>query len=61
MLVSGIYIMVLAFNDTIIGLTLLANFTALRFVLYGITTLLLLLITGETICLKCLNGYCLRV
>ena len=45
MAVSGIYMLFLAFNDSLKGASLLVNFTALRFILYGIMAFLMLLIT----------------
>jgi hypothetical protein len=45
MAVSGIYMLFLAFNDSLEGARLLVSFTALRITLYGVVAFLLLLIT----------------
>ena len=51
-LISGIYLVVLAFNNTIAGMNLLANFTALRFAAYGVMAFFLLLFTKRDHLLK---------
>jgi len=51
-LISGIYLMVLAFNDTIAGMNLLANLTALRFATYGVMAFFLLFFTKRDHLLK---------
>jgi len=51
-LISGIYLMVLAFNRSVAGTNLLANFTALRFVAYGVMAFFLLLFTKRDHLLK---------
>jgi hypothetical protein len=45
MAVSGIYMLFLAFNDSVEGASLLIGFAALRFTLYGVMAFLLLLIS----------------
>lgn len=51
-LISGIYLMILAFNNTIAGTNLLASFTALRFAAYGVMAFFLLLFTKRDHLLK---------
>jgi len=51
-LLSGIYLVALAFNNTIAGGNLLAGFTALRFALYGVLALVMILRMGRESLLK---------
>jgi len=52
MLVSGVFLVILAFNSAIVGMNLLANFTALRIALYGVLALVLILRMGREYLLK---------